>query len=340
MALADASLAVVQRPCHIVALPYPGRGHINPMLSLCRLLAERSSSIVITVVLTEEWLGLLGSPAPPLPECIRLATIPNVIPSEHGRAADFSGFIEAVHTRMEAPVEQLLRGMAAAPAAVVADMFLPWAVPMALRMGVTACSFCPSAAAHFAAFYHLESLVAAHRTTGRDGDSFTVTACSICSVSLGSFLSVSPSQIAELAMGLAASDVKFLWALRGEQQSHVLQFLGDNNGILVPWCDQLKVLCHCSIGGFLTHCGMNSTLEGVFAGVPMLTLPIALDQPTDSRLIVDVWKLGFSIKEKMRSDGLIGRAEIALAVKNIMSVNVSGTNEVRRRANSLKEASK
>lgn len=92
-----------------------------------------------------------------------LATLPNVIPSEHGRAADFSGFIEAVHTRMEAPVERLLT---APPAAVVADMFLPWAVPMALRMGVTACSFCPNAATHFAAFYHLESLVAAHRTTG------------------------------------------------------------------------------------------------------------------------------------------------------------------------------
>nr|CAB3474562.1 unnamed protein product [Digitaria exilis] len=58
-------------------------------------------------------------------------------------------------------------------------------------------------------------------------------AASVLYVSLGSFLSVSPSQITELAMGLAASDVKFLWALRGEQQSHVLQFLGDNNGILL-----------------------------------------------------------------------------------------------------------
>ncbi|RLM93173.1 UDP-glycosyltransferase 87A1-like [Panicum miliaceum] len=43
MALADASLAVDRRPCHIVALPYPDRGHINPTLSLCRLLAARRS---------------------------------------------------------------------------------------------------------------------------------------------------------------------------------------------------------------------------------------------------------------------------------------------------------
>ncbi|TKW17301.1 hypothetical protein SEVIR_5G357700v4 [Setaria viridis] len=89
-----------------VPRPWPHQPHA----SLCRLL---------TVVLTEEWLGLLGAPAALLPECVRLATIPNVIPSEHGRAADFSGFIEAVHTKMEAPVERLLRGVAAAPAAVV-----------------------------------------------------------------------------------------------------------------------------------------------------------------------------------------------------------------------------
>ncbi|OEL12958.1 UDP-glycosyltransferase 87A2 [Dichanthelium oligosanthes] len=162
---------------------------------------------------------------------------------------------------------------------------------------------------------------------------------SVLYVSLGSFLSVSHSQLAELAMGLAASHVKFLWALRGELHSSVLQLLGDSNGILVPWCDQLKVLCHCSIGGFLTHCGMNSALEAVFAGVPMLTLPIALDQPTNSRLIVDVWKIGFCLKEKMQTEGLIGREEIALAVKNMMSVNASDSKEVGTRANLLKEAS-
>ena len=40
---------------------------------------------------------------------------------------------------------------------------------------------------------------------------------------------------AELAMGLAASDVQFLWALQGVRRT----------GIRVPWCDHLKVLCDC-----------------------------------------------------------------------------------------------
>ncbi|KAG1338343.1 putative UDP-glycosyltransferase 87A2 [Cocos nucifera] len=77
------------------------------MMTLCRLLATRG--VAVTFVVTEEWLGLLGSsPAPPPPPGVHLRTIPNVIPSENGRAADFSGFMDAVYTKMEDPVERLV----------------------------------------------------------------------------------------------------------------------------------------------------------------------------------------------------------------------------------------
>jgi len=95
-------------PCHLVAVPYPGRGHVNAMLNLCRLLAARDG-VTITVVVTEEWLGLLGAPAalPDLGPRLRFEAIPNVIPSEHGRANDMVGFLEAVHTKMAAPFKRL-----------------------------------------------------------------------------------------------------------------------------------------------------------------------------------------------------------------------------------------
>jgi hypothetical protein len=133
--------------------------------------------------------------------------------------------------------------------------------------------------------------------------------------------------IGQLPLGVtlpAASDVKFLW-----EHSEAN---GDSNGIHVPWCNQLKVLCHWGDSSFLIHCGMTS----VFAGCQL-----PMDQPTDSRHIFDVWKIGFSLKEKMRSDGLIGteEMEIVLAVKNLMSVNASDSKEMRRGANSLKGAS-
>jgi hypothetical protein len=121
-------------PCHLVAVPFPGRGHVNSMLNLCRLLAARDG-VSATVVVTEEWLGLLGG-SPALEPGIRLEAIPNVIPSEHGRAADWVGFVEAVYTKMEAPFEQLLDRLGAAPAAIVADTYVPWAVSVGNRRGI------------------------------------------------------------------------------------------------------------------------------------------------------------------------------------------------------------
>ena len=60
-----------------------------------------------------------------------------------------------------------------------------------------------------------------------------------------------------------------------------------DKGMVIPWCDQLKVLSHFSIGEFWSHCGWNSTLETVFAGAPILTFPLFLDQVPNSTKIVD-----------------------------------------------------
>ncbi|RVX22957.1 UDP-glycosyltransferase 87A2 [Vitis vinifera] len=50
---------------HVVAMPFPGRGHINPMMNLCKLLASRRADILITFIVTEEWLGFLLSDSKP-----------------------------------------------------------------------------------------------------------------------------------------------------------------------------------------------------------------------------------------------------------------------------------
>lgn len=163
---------------------------------------------------------------------------------------------------------------------------------------------------------------------------------SVLYVSLGSFVSVSTSQLDEIALGLAASEVRFLWILR-EQSPRVRDLIGDTDkGMILPWCEQLKVLCHSSVGGFLTHCGMNSTLEAIFAGVPMLALPLFFDQPIDGRLIAEEWKIGLNLRDWADKDGLIGRKDIARAAKRLMSSDEAETKAVRRRALEWKEASR
>lgn len=104
---------------------------------------------------------------------------------------------------------------------------------------------------------------------------------SVLYISLGSFLSVSSTQMDEILSGLRSSGVRFLWVARNETSR--LQASSGDLGLVVPWCEQLKVLCHPSVGGFWTHCGWNSTLEAAFAGVPMLTFPLFLDQDPNSK---------------------------------------------------------
>lgn len=149
----------------------------------------------------------------------------------------------------------------------------------------------------------------------------------------------------EIAFGLQASNVKFLWVARSES-SRLQEMIGggrgdgDNRGMVVTWCDQLEVLCHPSVGGFLTHCGWNSTMEAVFAGVPMLTFPIVVDQPTNGRLAVDEWEVGVWLREDVKSGEVVGREKVAELVKRVMDLEGDESRERRKKAVMLSEACK
>ncbi|KAK1588581.1 hypothetical protein Q3G72_024746 [Acer saccharum] len=430
--------------CHVVALPYPGRGHINPMMNLCKLLASKQPEILITFVVTEEWLGFIGSE--PKPDNIRFGTIPNVIPSELGRAKDFPGFVEAVATKTEAPFGELLDRLEYQVTTIIADTYLVWVAGFGNRRNIPVASLWTMSASVFSILHHfhlleknghfpvelsewgheivdyipglpptrlanlpttfskqtlhralegveevskaqyllctsvyelesqvIDSLQAefpfpvyaigptipyfqvlnqsaseASTTTGLINTPNyylqwldSQPAGSVLYVSLGSFLSVSSTQMDEIVAGVRNSGVRFLFVARGEHLTDLFKDgcgnIDDQMGIVVPWCDQLRVLSHSSVGGFWTHCGFNSTLEALYAGVPMLTFPIIWDQVPNSKQIAEDWKVGWRVKRETGSDYLVSKEEISELVMRFMDSDSDDKKELKKRAREIQE---
>ncbi|KAL5580640.1 hypothetical protein UlMin_013082 [Ulmus minor] len=133
--------------CHVLAVPYPGRGHVNPAMNLCKLLSSLKHDLLITFVVTEEWLTFMQND--PKPHNLNFRTIPNVLPSELVRGSDFAGFYEAVMTKMEAPFEQLLDQIDPPPFIIIADTELVWAIPAGNRRNIPVASLWTMSASLF-----------------------------------------------------------------------------------------------------------------------------------------------------------------------------------------------
>ncbi|KAF8731800.1 hypothetical protein HU200_015738 [Digitaria exilis] len=163
---------------------------------------------------------------------------------------------------------------------------------------------------------------------------------SVLYVSFGSLASMSSSDVEETAWGIAGSSVRFLWVLRpgivsGAGAPPPLPDVLDaavagGRGVVVRWAPQEEVLAHAAVGAFWTHCGWNSTVEAVCAGVPMLCTPCFGDQMGNARYVVDVWRNGL-----MLAGGEVERGKVADAIAAVMG---EGGEEVRRRAMELKSS--
>ncbi|KAG5621796.1 hypothetical protein H5410_007014, partial [Solanum commersonii] len=138
----------------------------------------------------------------------------------------------------------------------------------------------------------------------------------------------------EIIAGVHSSGVRTFWVARETSSLLITDGIG-KRGIVVPWCDQLRVLCHPSVGGFWSHCGWNSTKEGAFAGVPFLTFPIVADQFTNSKQIVEDWKIGWRVNKE--SENLVKRDEIALLVQSFMDLDSYHGREMRKRAMGIRK---
>ncbi|KAL3509550.1 hypothetical protein ACH5RR_028951 [Cinchona calisaya] len=175
----------------------------------------------------------------------------------------------------------------------------------------------------------------------------------LCFGSMGSFHF---DQVKEIANGLEKSGYRFLWVLRQppakngdftvDLEDHGL-FLPNgfldrtaSIGKVVGWVPQLAVLSHPAVGGFVSHCGWNSTLESIWCGVPMATWPLHGEQQLNAFQVVKELGIGVDICMdyfEAKQDQVIVRAEqIEKGIRELMD----GENEIRKMVKEFSEKSR
>ncbi|RCV26359.1 hypothetical protein SETIT_5G239500v2 [Setaria italica] len=173
---------------------------------------------------------------------------------------------------------------------------------------------------------------------------------SVVYVSFGTLSHFSPPELRELARGLNLSGKNFVWVIGGtdtEEQEWLpdgfaeLLARGDRGLIIRGWAPQMLILNHSAVGVFVTHCGWNSTLEAVSAGVPMVTWPRYADQFYNEKVVVELLNVGVGVgstdyASKLEARRVIGGEVVAEAIGRVMGNGEEGE-AIRERARVLGE---
>jgi UDP:flavonoid glycosyltransferase YjiC (YdhE family) len=168
---------------------------------------------------------------------------------------------------------------------------------------------------------------------------------SVVYVCFGSHAVLNSKQMDVVAAALEVSGVQFILCVRepAGQQQHASDDHGvipdgfedrvDGRGLVIKgWAPQVAILRHRAVGAFLTHCGWNSVLEGIAAGVVMLTWPMGAEQFMNSRLLVE--QLGVGIPVGGGRQNIPESTELA----RLLGISVVGGRPERVRAKELSDA--
>ncbi|KAK2995222.1 hypothetical protein RJ640_006961 [Escallonia rubra] len=164
----------------------------------------------------------------------------------------------------------------------------------------------------------------------------TQRAKSVLYVCFGSMVRFPETQLREIALALEASNFPFVWFVRKREEHNEdeeeswfpsgfeAQIRQANKGLVIRgWAPQLMILDHPAIGGFMNHCGWNSVLEAVTAGVPMITWPLYAEQFYNEKL-VELLRVGVRVGTETWNSSpeitgpLVGKDEIVEAITRLM----------------------
>ncbi|CAN0910291.1 UDP-glycosyltransferase 74E1 [Linum grandiflorum] len=383
MTLSLEQQALATEAPHVVVIPWPAMGHINPSTQFSKNLVAKGLSVTM-LIFSEKKLFHKDAAGP-----VAVVQI-----SDEGILSDPIGedYYETYRILVCRELRKFIAGMVTGsrPCCVVYDSLFPWILATVKELGMMGAPFFTqpmavnavylnvmdgrAAAEGFPAemeaagdlpsfvtdldaypgtleimtgqfrniretdwafcntFYSLEEKTDSQASINQWLD--TKPTGSVIYASLGSISDISKSQITEMAQALRLSNHPFIWVVRESEQVKLPPgFVSDTTCLVVDWCRQLEVLAHPSVGCFVTHCGWNSTIEAISLGVPMVTLPIWVDQPTNAKFVGDVWHVGARAKGDV-ANGVVVNEEIGRRIKEVME-GESGE-EIRRNVDKWK----
>nr|ABB29874.1 UDP-glucose:solanidine glucosyltransferase [Solanum tuberosum] len=170
---------------------------------------------------------------------------------------------------------------------------------------------------------------------------------SVLYVSFGSTVKFPEEQLAEIAKALEASTVPFIWVVKEDQSAKTTwlpeSLFDEKKGLIIKgWAPQLTILDHSAVGGFMTHCGWNSVLEAIIAGVPLVTWPVFAEQFYNEKL-VEVMELGVKVgAEVHNSDGCVEISSPVLRSEKIKEAieRLMESQKIREKAVSMSKMAK
>ncbi|XXG76425.1 hypothetical protein AAC387_Pa08g0778 [Persea americana] len=152
---------------HLVFIPYPAQGHINPMMQLAKLLHSRG--FFITFVNTDfAHKRLSESRGPDSLDCLdgfRFETISDDKPLSAGEVIqDAQAFCKSIQENCVEPLRGLLRkfhGTSDGPGVtcIIWDRYMTFTLQIAQELEIPEVTFCPTAACTFMAIVHYSELI-------------------------------------------------------------------------------------------------------------------------------------------------------------------------------------
>ncbi|VAI36907.1 unnamed protein product [Triticum turgidum subsp. durum] len=340
----------------VMVLPFPAQGHVIPLMELSRKLAGHG--VEVDFVNTEfnhdlvmEAMAEKGA----IPDGIHMLTVPDGLGPGDDHA-DIGKFVKDLPAAMSGRLEEMIRSRKIKW--VIVDVSMSWALQVATTAGARVASFSTYSAAVFALRMNLPKLIQdgvldeSGDVKGQEQikmmppiDASEIPWVSLASTSAPERRRNNIENVLKTNLSMPLAEVVILnTSLELEPDALALLPnalpLGplvaptrrvEGKGLVVGWAPQQRVLSHPAVACFMSHCGWNSTVEGVLHGVPFLCWPYFADQFCNQSYVCNVWGTGAKLRRDER--GVVAKDEVQSKVAWLL-----GDEGVKARAVAWKEA--